>query len=88
MHSALQYNTVQHSGELSVVRGAQRGKSPAPLNIYWPQALADDFAKFQVELAERGPRLSNSKLGEIAVRDFLNKYSEDLKQLVLDLGLK
>lgn len=49
--------------------------------------LADEFAAFKADLASRGTRLSNSRLGEIAVRDFLNKYREDPRQLALDLGL-
>jgi hypothetical protein len=60
---------------------------PSPLNIYWPQDLADEFAALRSQLSDLA-RLSNSKLGEVALRQFLNKYSEDPHQLLLDLGLK
>jgi len=58
-----------------------------PVNVYLEGAMRLQFEDLRANLAAQGLRLSQTQLGEIAIRHLVSRYENKVEQLVLDLGV-
>jgi hypothetical protein len=71
----------------TAVQTMSDSKTPA-LNVHWDAALAQDFEGIRMAFAKNGVKLSKSKLGELAIRHFIQSRRRDGEQLDFDQVLE